>query len=101
MQYYFSELLGFWTLSIVRYSRSYEMQDFGNWITFRPWGGETPTLLGSLERPNLKHCTTLVRVGVRVTSRLAVYRRSLCLGAKPLETHDQYFFELNTSGYCP
>jgi hypothetical protein len=26
---------------------------------------------------------------VRVTSRLAVYRQSVRLGAKPLETHDQ------------
>jgi hypothetical protein len=25
----------------------------------------------------------------------------LCLGAKPLETHDQYFFQVNTCGYCP
>jgi hypothetical protein len=29
---------------------------------------------------------------VRVTLWLAVYRRSVSLGAKPLETHDQYFF---------
>jgi hypothetical protein len=33
-----------------------------------------------------------VRVRVRVTLRLAVYRQSVRLGAKPLETHDQIFF---------
>jgi hypothetical protein len=33
-----------------------------------------------------------VRVRVRVTLRLEVYRQSVRLGAKPLETHDQYFF---------
>jgi hypothetical protein len=30
-----------------------------------------------------------VRVRVRVTLRLSVYRQSLRLGDKPLETHDQ------------
>jgi hypothetical protein len=32
------------------------------------------------------------RVKVKVTLRLAVYRRSGRLGVKPLETHDQRFF---------
>jgi hypothetical protein len=40
-------------------------------------------------------------VRVRVTLRLAVYRESVRLGAKPLETHDQYFFQLNTCSYSP
>jgi hypothetical protein len=31
-------------------------------------------------------------VRVRFTLRLVVYRKSVCLGAKSLETHDQYFF---------
>jgi hypothetical protein len=30
-----------------------------------------------------------VRVRVKVTLLLAVYRQSVCLGDKPLETHDQ------------
>jgi hypothetical protein len=30
------ELLGFWTLSIVQYSRNQKTQRFGNWICFRP-----------------------------------------------------------------
>jgi hypothetical protein len=34
---------------------------------------------------------------VRVTLQLMVYRQ----GDKPLETHDQYFFQLNTCGYSP
>jgi hypothetical protein len=32
----YSESLGVWTLSIVRYSKIYEHQYFGNWICFRP-----------------------------------------------------------------
>jgi hypothetical protein len=42
-----------------------------------------------------------VRVRVRVTLLLAVYRRSVRLGDKSLETHDQYFFQLNTCGHSP
>jgi hypothetical protein len=33
-----------------------------------------------------------VEVEVEVTLRLEVYRQSVCLGVKPLETHDQSFF---------
>jgi hypothetical protein len=33
-----------------------------------------------------------VRVRVRVTLQLAVYRQSLHLGDKPLETHDRNFY---------
>jgi hypothetical protein len=33
--------------------------------------------------------------------RPAVYHQSIGLGDKPLETHDQYFFQLNTWGYNP
>jgi hypothetical protein len=32
--YYFSELLCFWTLSIVRSSKQLQTQRFGNWICF-------------------------------------------------------------------
>jgi hypothetical protein len=49
------------------------------------------TMLGTwrnLEAPLLSK----VKVKVRVTLRLAVYRQSVCLGVKPLETHDQNFF---------
>jgi hypothetical protein len=43
-----------------------------------------------------------VRVGVRATLRLAVYRQSVRLGDKPLETHDRrFFFQLNTCGHSP
>jgi hypothetical protein len=34
----------------------------------------------------------LLLLKVKVTLRLAVYRQSVCLGVKPLETHDQTFF---------
>jgi hypothetical protein len=38
-----SELLSFWTLSIVPYSKNYKAQRFLNWIYFRPQvEGETP-----------------------------------------------------------
>jgi hypothetical protein len=30
-----------------------------------------------------------------------VYRQSFRLGDKPLETHGQYFFQLNNCGHCP
>jgi hypothetical protein len=43
-----------------------------------------------------------VRVRVRVTLRLAVYRPSICLGVRPLETHDQIIFPLlNPFGISP
>jgi hypothetical protein len=43
-----------------------------------------------------------VRARVRVTLRLAVYRLSLRLGAKPLEDHDQRFFlQLSPCGHSP
>jgi hypothetical protein len=38
---------------------------------------------------------------VKVTFRLAVYRQSVRLGVKPLETHDQRFFQLNSCGNSP
>jgi hypothetical protein len=34
----------------------------------------------------------LVKIKVKVTLRLAIYRQSVRLGVKPLETHDQTFF---------
>jgi hypothetical protein len=42
-----------------------------------------------------------VKVKVRVTLRLAVYRQSVGLGVTPLETHDQIFFQLNSCGNSP
>jgi hypothetical protein len=43
-----------------------------------------------------------LRLSVRVTLRLAVYRQSVRLGDKPLETHDQNFFsQQNTCDYRP
>jgi hypothetical protein len=45
-----------------------------------------------------------VRVKARVTLRLAVYRQSVGLGAKPLEAHDQsliFFIQLNPYGKSP
>jgi hypothetical protein len=40
---------------------------------------------------------TKVKVKVKVTLRLAVYRQSVRLGGKPLETHNQtFFFQLNS-----
>jgi hypothetical protein len=51
-----SELLGFWILSIIQYSKNYGTQCFGNYICFcARVRGETPILLGPLERDNLNH----------------------------------------------
>jgi hypothetical protein len=38
---------------------------------------------------------------IRVTLRPAVYRQSLHLGDEPLETHDQFFFQLNSCSHSP
>jgi hypothetical protein len=38
---------------------------------------------------------------VTITLRLAVYRQSVHLCDKPLETHDWHFFQLNTCGHSP
>jgi hypothetical protein len=46
--------------------------------------GETPTLLGPLERANLNHWTTHVQV--KVALGLAVYHQSVRLDARPLES---------------
>jgi hypothetical protein len=44
----------------------------------------------------------LLKIKVRVTLRLAVYRQSVSLGAKPLDTQDQrFFFNLNPRGHGP
>jgi hypothetical protein len=43
-----------------------------------------------------------VRVGVRVTLRLAVYGQTVRSGTEPLETHGQNIFpQLNTCGHSP
>jgi hypothetical protein len=44
---------------------------------------------------------TVVRLKVKVTLRLAVYRQSVRLGVKPLETHDQISFQLSLCGNSP
>jgi hypothetical protein len=44
----------------------------------------------------------LADVKVRVTLRLAVYRKSVRLGVRPLETHDQrFFFQTNSCRNIP
>jgi hypothetical protein len=40
-------------------------------------------------------------VRIKVTLRFAVYRQSVRLGAEPLETHGQNFFQFNTCGHNP
>jgi hypothetical protein len=50
---------------------------------------------------NLWASTACYRVRDRVTLRLAIYRQSAHLGDKPLETHGQYFLQLNTCGHSP
>jgi hypothetical protein len=51
---YYAQLLGFCALSIVRYCKKLEKAKFRNMDLLSSAGeGETPTLLGSLERANL------------------------------------------------
>jgi hypothetical protein len=54
-----SELLGFWTLPIIRYSEGLKNTAFRKLDLFPPSGegGKTPTLLGPLERVNFNHWT--------------------------------------------
>jgi hypothetical protein len=42
-----------------------------------------------------------VRVRARVTLWLVVYRQTVRLGDKSLQTHDQHFFQLNTCFHSP
>jgi hypothetical protein len=55
-----SELLGFWTLSIIWYSNTKEHYIFLNWICFRPHVRvcETPAVLYPLERAKLNHTSS-------------------------------------------
>jgi hypothetical protein len=54
----YSELLGFCTLYIVRYSTNYKTHRLGNWICFSPQvRGESSTMLVPLESANLNHTT--------------------------------------------
>jgi hypothetical protein len=82
----------------------------GHFFSFRCPLVDTPQLntqllnyhLNSLTNESLMNSRIRVRVRVRVTLRLAVYRQSVRLGAKPLETHDQrFFFQLNPCGHTP
>jgi hypothetical protein len=50
----------------------------------------SPTPLTAALRNSLNSLSAKVKV--KVTLRLAVYRQSICLGVKPLETHYQNFF---------
>jgi hypothetical protein len=55
-----SELLSFWTLSIVQYSKKLENTTFWKLDLFPSSGrgGRTPSQLGPLERANLNHWNT-------------------------------------------
>jgi hypothetical protein len=62
--HYASELLGVWTFfppssGILRDQKT---RRFGNWICFRPQVRGEDTQLGPLERTNLDHWTTPVRL---------------------------------------
>jgi hypothetical protein len=74
----FSELLGFWTSSIIWYSRKLEETTLQKLVRFHPQVRvETPTLLCSSEKAT-HHRTTYVKVKVKVkiTLYLVVYRQA-------------------------
>jgi hypothetical protein len=52
------ELLGLWTLSIVRYSKEQNISETGQFPSSGDRGWEAPTLLGPLERATLSHWET-------------------------------------------
>jgi hypothetical protein len=66
-------------------------------------GGRSPSSgFSSCPRPQLpaSHFSQLqIEIKVRITLQLAVYRQSVRLSAKPLETHDKNFFQLNPCGH--
>jgi hypothetical protein len=76
-----SELLGFRTFSIIRYSRNWKTRRFGKCIFSRPQvRGEMPTQFGPLERANLNHWTTPVRFTHLSPAELAWFQvsKQLC-----------------------
>jgi hypothetical protein len=63
-----SELLSFWTLSIVQYSKKLKSTTFRKLDLFPSSGhrGKTPNQLGPLERANLNHLTNLRKLGMYI-----------------------------------
>jgi hypothetical protein len=93
------ELLDFWVSSIVPYSKIYKTQHFGKWTCFRPQvRGETPALLGPLERPNLYHSTTLVGVRLNFTTGGLRPISSSWRQAPWNSRHSNFISQLNTCG---
>jgi hypothetical protein len=57
MMVYNTQNLGFWTLSIIWYFKEHNVSETGS--VSSSGEGETPTLLGSLERANFIHWSML------------------------------------------
>jgi hypothetical protein len=74
-----------------------------HWIThskYRCTTARVKSLLHTL--PYRTACHYLLRVRVRLTLRLAVYRQSVRLGTKPLEDHEKkFYFQPNPCGHSP
>jgi hypothetical protein len=64
----------------------------GSWPNFFVWRLWEPSDHSLCPQQQLK---------VKVTLRLAVCRQLVRLDSKPLETHDQRFFQLNPCGHSP
>jgi hypothetical protein len=75
-----------------------------NWQLSTNWLGPRLAAI-SHKLPSHLHWLTfnwqLTGSKVKVTLRLAVCRQSIHLGVRPLETHDQRFFQLNSCGNSP
>jgi hypothetical protein len=87
---------------------SYLYPPGGGWLNFPPrhwvpFSSPPTTLRTTMEvfEPASTRASIKFGVRVRVSLRLAVYRQSVPLGAKPLEVHDQRLFQPNSYGNSP
>jgi hypothetical protein len=78
LRFKYSELLWFWILPIIQYSKNKKEQCFGNWICVCPRVRlETPILLGPLERGNRSRWATRICISTEgdIPVFMYTYRR--------------------------
>jgi hypothetical protein len=80
-----TELVGFWTFSIVWYSREHDVSETGSVSVLRWMGQGRPTQLGPLERANLNHWRCLLFHLHLRTEIDPVFETSCCLEYQTME----------------